>query len=326
MSTDNFPLVQLAEAHGSHTNYPLIDSGTRYEDDDAGDDSTKSRSKQKVYTRPDTNDHLYDPSSDTRCRIDNPDFLACMRGLHGVQRLDGAPSRGGQLDPGDSSLENQSGMYQPPLRHEPSDKWKLDGGQIPKPGTFQDGHGKFWKMYLLFIGSFIYLKRKILQDWFTRHCEPLYREHVLPRVNRYVGSYRLRKIEDVDSDASKSDKKNKNKTNRNRKKSKEASTSEIVDPQANSTAIDIHTQQPEGADRSVSFAQNTKQEVSESHMIVDFSDSSTPTSNESRPFARYTMPPPMISSALSVSDTILGEFTCLVTVSKLLVTIFVLVM
>jgi hypothetical protein len=308
MSTDNFPLVQLAKAHGSQTNYPLLESGQKHEEYADGEDSAEGRSQHKVYARPESNDHLYDPVPDPRCRIDNPDFLACMRGLHGVQKVEASGARG-RLDPGDNTLENQSGRFQPPVTHEPGDKWKLDGAQIAKPGTFQDGMGKYWKAFFLFILSFFYLKRKYMQYICTRYCEPMFKKYVLPVVNPYLDTYRRQKtVDDVDSDGGgKSDKKNK-KSNRSRKKSKEASTSETLNQQANSTAIDVHSQKQANADRSVTFAQDAKHEDGDSHTIVDFSNDTTTTKfSEPQPPYRFTMAPPMVSSALNVTENILGE-------------------
>ncbi|KAI8584377.1 hypothetical protein K450DRAFT_219550 [Umbelopsis ramanniana AG] len=303
MSTDNFPLVQLAKAHGSNTNYPLLESGRKHEEYAGG--SGDGPSQHKVYTRPESDDHLYDPTPDTRCRIDNPDFLACMRGLHGVKRLEASGARG-RLDPGDNTLENQSGRFQPPVTHEPGDKWKLDGAQIAKPGTFQDGVGKYWKAVFLFILSFFYLKRKYLQDICKLYCEPMIKQYVLPVVNPYLDAYRRqRTVEDVDSDGGKSDKKSR-KSNRGRKKSKEASTSEALNPQANSTAIDIHSQQQANGDRSVTFAHDTKHEDGDNHTIVDFSnETATKFSNSQLPYG-FTKSTPLVSSALNVTEIILG--------------------
>lgn len=308
MSTDNFPLAQLAQAHGSNSNYPLLESGLKHEEYVEGDDSGEGASQHKVYIRPETNDQLYDSAPDPRCRIDNPDFLACMRGLHGVQRLEASGALG-RLDPSDNALENHSGRFTPPVTHEPEDKWKLDGTQIAEPGTFRDGLGKYCKALVLFLLSFFYLKRKYLQDLYNRYCQPMIKKYVLPVINPYIETYRRqRAVEDVDSDDGKSDKRSK-KSNRNRKKSREASTSETMMQQANSTSIAIHSQKQENADRSVRFAQDAKQEDGDSHTIVDFSNDTAAKSSDLQPPPRFTMPPPMVSSALNVTDTILGKCT-----------------
>jgi hypothetical protein len=307
MSTDNFPLAQLAQAHGSNSNYPLLESGSKHEEYVDDDDSGEGNSQHKVYIRPETNDQLFDSAPDPRCRIDNPDFLNCMRGLHGVQRLE-ASGPLGRLDSSDNALENHSGRFPPPVTHD--DKWKLDGTQIAEPGTFRDGMGKYCKALVLFLLSFFYLKRKYLKHFWVHFCQPVLMKYVQPVVSPYIETYRRQRgVEDVDSDDGKSEKKSK-KSNRNRKKSREASTSEPMIQQANSTSIAMHShEKQENVDRSVTFAQDAKQEDGDNHTIVDFSNEAATKFSDLQPPYRFTMPPPMVSSALNVTETILGKCT-----------------
>lgn len=309
MSTRNFPLVQLAEAYGSHTNTPLLDAGPSYKniDEESDDyDNSDPYSKKKTYKRPNSDDHLYDPQPDTVCRIDSPEFLSCMRGLHGIQRFEKSLPPTGQIGSSDSNLENYSGSYQPALTPEIDDKYTSSVEEITGSGVWHDGIGKFWKTYLLIIATFCYFKRKHLQDYFSRHGEPLVKEYILPHVERYVDSYRQRRYEDVDNDSNKSDKKAKNKVNRNRKKDRDASSSPGPDSQANSTAIDIHLPRAEDNERTVTFAQGTKLEGENRHTAVNFSNGTMAFSEGQYNDSRYLMPP-MVSSALTVTDTILGE-------------------
>lgn len=319
MSTENFPLIQLAEAYGRHVNTLLLDGGPRTDDDEEEEEDddyndSYSHTRKKTYKRPAADDHLYDPLPNAVCRIESPEFLTCMKGLHGVVSLYTDQPRSGQIDASDGSLENQSGNYRPSQVPEHDGKYALGPEDIKESGMWHDGIGKFWKTYILLIFTFCYWKRKHIHDSFVlygvplinQYVEPLIKQYVLPHVDRYVDSYRQRRGEDVDSDSNKSDKKAKKKLSRNRKKSKDIALLG-VDSQASSTAIDIHTMRAEGSERTVTFAEDTELGEGSDHTTVNFSNTTTPSPMPGRTGDLQFPLAPTVSSALTVTDTILGK-------------------
>jgi hypothetical protein len=317
MSNDNFPLVQLSEAYGNRGKHPLIEAGPSYDEDDEDEDDTNnndSHQSHKGYPRPSSDGHVYDPTPETVCRIDSPNFLGCMRGLHGVKRLDSPTSPNRLLDAVDNKLSGSEPGNLIPGIGEPDRKAAYDPGMMKGDGFWQTGIMAFWKTFLLIILSFCYLRRKTLADYFSRfgrpivedHILPQVERHVLPHIERYIDSYRQRTVVDFDMDGNKNDKRAKTKPNRNRKKGKESPTPSI-DSMASSTAIDVYPAKGDSLNRSVTFATDTKPDEHEGFTFVDMDDGASRNA-ESNAVGPTSPPLPPVSSALAVTETILGKY------------------
>lgn len=315
MSNDNFPLVQLSEAYGNHGKHPLIEAGPSYDDDNEDDsNNSDSRQKQKGYARPSSDGHVYDPTPETVCRIDSSNFLSCMRGLHGVKRLDSPTSPNRLLDASDGIVSGSESGNPVPHIGEPDGRTAYGEDMLTKDGFWNTGIMAFWKTALLVVLGFCYLRRKTFSDYFTKFGKPLVEEHILPQVERhvlphverYVDSYRQRTVVDFDDDSNKNDKKAKAKANRNRKKGKDSPTPPNSDSKASSTAIDVYPAKADQFGRAVTFAKDTKADENEDYTFVDIIDSSSQSAAPNA-VALTSPPPPHISSALAVTDTILGK-------------------